>query len=362
MGFKAGMTHIMRNLNKPGSKRHKKNVVEGTTVIECPPMKAVGVVGYEETVHGLRAVSTVWSKAVVKSKTFKRRLYKNWTSQSNQKKAFAKYAALPEDELADRWTQIKHRCKVVRIICHTNLDKLSSSNKQKKAHIMEIQVNGGDTAAKVAFCQKLMERDIRVTEVFKMNDLCDTIAVSKGRGTEGVVTRWGVTRLPRKTHRGLRKVACIGAWHPSRVSYSVARVGQNGYHHRTELHKKIYKVYQHEYDSEKPEDQKIDTTSCQTEKDLTKKGINPMGGWKHYGLVQNDYVMIKGSCPGCVKRPITLRKTLHAQSTTLATEEVTLEFIDTSSKFGHGRFQTASEKEKFMGPLKRQKNKRAGKA
>jgi large subunit ribosomal protein L3e len=40
---------------------------------------------------------------------------------------------------------------------------------------------------------------------------------------EGVVTRWGVTRLPRKTHRGLRKVACIGAWHPARVSFTVAR-------------------------------------------------------------------------------------------------------------------------------------------
>ena len=65
---------------------------------------------------------------------------------------------------------------------------------------------------------------------------------NKGKGYEGVVTRWGVTRLPRKTHRGLRKVACIGAWHPARVSFTVARAGQNGYHHRTELNKKIYKV------------------------------------------------------------------------------------------------------------------------
>ena len=58
----------------------------------------------------------------------------------------------------------------------------------------------------------------------------------------GGVTRWGVTRLPRKTHRGLRKVACIGAWHPARVSYTVARAGQNGYHHRTEINKKVYKI------------------------------------------------------------------------------------------------------------------------
>lgn len=49
------------------------------------------------------------------------------------------------------------------------------------------------------------------------------------------MTRWGVTRLPRKTHRGLRKVACIGSWHPARVGFSVARAGQHGYHHRTEV-------------------------------------------------------------------------------------------------------------------------------
>lgn len=69
--------------------------------------------------------------------------------------------------------------------------------------------------------------------------MIDTIAITKGRGTQGVITRWGITRLPRKTHRGLRKVACIGAWHPARVAWSVARSGQHGFHHRTEINKKV---------------------------------------------------------------------------------------------------------------------------
>lgn len=55
----------------------------------------------------------------------------------------------------------------------------------------------------------------------------------------GVTSRWHTKKLPRKTHRGLRKVACIGAWHPARVAFSVARAGQKGYHHRTELNKKV---------------------------------------------------------------------------------------------------------------------------
>lgn len=55
----------------------------------------------------------------------------------------------------------------------------------------------------------------------------------------GVTSRWHTKKLPRKTHRGLRKVACIGAWHPARVAFSVARAGQKGYHHRTEINKKV---------------------------------------------------------------------------------------------------------------------------
>lgn len=59
---------------------------------------------------------------------------------------------------------------------------------------------------------------------------------------KGVTSRWHTKKLPRKTHKGLRKVACIGAWHPSRVSFTVARAGQKGYHHRTEMNKKIYRI------------------------------------------------------------------------------------------------------------------------
>ena len=78
-----------------------------------------------------------------------------------------------------------------------------------------------------------------VDAVFTQNEMLDVIGVTKGRGYEGVTTRWGTTRLPRKSHRGLRKVACIGAWHPAKVQFSVARPGQNGFHHRTEMNKKV---------------------------------------------------------------------------------------------------------------------------
>ncbi|KAL0375930.1 UNVERIFIED_CONTAM: 60S ribosomal protein L3 [Sesamum calycinum] len=224
----------------------------------------------------------------------------------------------------------------------THIIRKMKGLKQKKAHLMEIQVNGGDVAKKVDYAYSFFEKQIPIDAVFQKDEMIDIIGVTKGKGYEGVVTRWGVTRLPRKTHRGLRKVACIGAWHPARVSFTVARAGQNGYHHRTEMNKKIYKLGKAGQESH----------SAMTEFDRTEKDITPMGGFPHYGVVKDDYLLIKGCCVGPKKRVVTLRQTLLNQTSRVALEEIKLKFVDTSSKFGHGRFQTTQEKAKFFGRLK----------
>ena len=82
---------------------------------------------------------------------------------------------------------------------------------------------------------------------------------------KGVTSRWGTRKLPRKTHKGLRKVACIGSWHPAHVKFSIARAGQKGFHHRTEVNKRIYRIG----DAKDPE-------NGSTKHDITKKRITPM--------------------------------------------------------------------------------------
>jgi len=340
IGYKAGMTHITRDVDKPGSKLHKKETCEAVTLIETPPMIVVGVTGYVKTQRGLRSLNTVWAEHL--SDEVKRRFYKNW--YKSKKKAFTKYVKKYTDgkkEIEAELEQLKKHCTVIRVLAHTQIRKLHLG--QKKAHLMEVQVNGGTTAEKVDFAYSMFEKSVSVDSVFQANEMIDTIAITKGGGTEGVVTRWGVTRLPRKTHRGLRKVACIGAWHPARVSWTVARAGQDGFHHRTEVNKKIYKI-----------GKKDDAAShgATTDYDVTEKGINPLGGFPHYGLIREDYIMVKGAIPGTKKRPITLRRTLLSQTSRNALEEVKLKFIDTASKFGHGRFQTAEEKLKTYGRTK----------
>jgi len=336
------MTHILRDMNKIGSKGHSKEVVEAVTVLEAPPMIVIGMVGYVETPQGLRALTTVWAEHL--NDEAKRRFYKNW--YKSKKKAFTRYVkkyAEGQKEINAELERIKQYCQVVRVIAHTQVRKIKVG--QKKSHIMEIQVNGGNIAAKVDFGVGLFEKNVPIDAVFAQNEMTDVIGVTKGRGFEGVITRWGVNRLPRKTHRGLRKVGVIGAWHPAKVQWSVPRAGQNGCHHRTEMNKKIFKIGKGIAGGA--------VNNATTEFDLTEKDINPVGGWPHYGLINEDYIILKGCIVGPKKRVITLRKPLFEQTQRNATEEITLKFIDTSSKFGHGRFQTIDEKNKFMGMRKK---------
>jgi len=337
MAYKAGMTHVVRDPERPGSKIHHKEVVDAVTILETPPMVVVGVVGYVATATGLRALTTVFAGHL--SDEVKRRFYKNW--YKCKQKAFTKYAKQYKESpesIEEQITRMKDQCQVIRVIAHTQIGKIGL--RQKKAHIMEVQVNGGSIADKVDYARGLFEKEVKIDDVFAKDENIDVLGATKGRGNEGVVTRWGVTRLPRKTHRGLRKVACIGAWHPARVGFTVARSGQNGYHHRTEVNKKIYRI-----------GKKGDKTSASTEADLSEKSITPMGGFPHYGVVNEDWIMIRGCCVGVKKRVVTLRKTLLHHSSRAQLEEINLKFIDTSSKFGHGRFQTFEEKAKFLGPL-----------
>jgi len=80
-------------------------------------------------------------------------------------------------------------------------------------------------------------------------------------------------------------------------------------------------------------------------------------GFPQYGIVKQDFVMLKGCVGGTRKRPITLRRSLITQTKRVAFEKIQLKFIDTSSKHGHGRFQTAEEKKNFMGVMKKDKLK-----
>ena len=81
-----------------------------------------------------------------------------------------------------------------------------------------------------------------------------------------------------------------------------------GYHQRTEFNKRILRIGQ---DGEE---------------------ITPAGGFLHYGLVKNPYVLIKGSIPGPVKRLVRIRPAVRQGEHTV--RQPTIEFVSVQSKQG----------------------------
>jgi large subunit ribosomal protein L3e len=331
MGYKAGMTHVVRYMEKrEGKKTIKKDIVEAVTVVETPPCKVVGMVGYIDTPRGLRAFSTVWAQNLPTGVL--RRFYKNYSAA--KKNAFKNYTKkYAEDANSKKHVnrdiqRITKFCSVVRVLVATQIEKVNL--RRKKCDLMEIQINGGSTKDKVTWAQSKFEGEVTVGEVFQNDEMVDTIAITRGKGTQGVIKRFGIARLPRKTRRGLRKVACIGAWHPSAVKWTVARTGNLGYFHRTHINQKIYRVGQGAI--------RGINNNASTEADAHTKNITPIGGFPHYGIVNEDFLLIKGGICGPRKRQVTIRKTLLPQTGSFANLKLEVKFIDTSSKIGHGKF------------------------
>ncbi len=50
---------------------------------------------------------------------------------------------------------------------------------------MEVQLNGGSVADKVAFAREHFEKEVPVTQVFAQDEMIDIIGVTKGHGFKG---------------------------------------------------------------------------------------------------------------------------------------------------------------------------------
>lgn len=61
MGYKAGMTTIVRDLDRPGAKLHKKEIVEAVTVIETPPVRDLAPIPFMACADPYTIVDCRWS-------------------------------------------------------------------------------------------------------------------------------------------------------------------------------------------------------------------------------------------------------------------------------------------------------------
>ncbi|OBZ76693.1 60S ribosomal protein L3 [Grifola frondosa] len=330
MGYKAGMTHVVRDLDRPGSKMHKREVVEAVTVIETPPMVVVGVVGYVETPRGLRTLTTVWASHL--SDELKRRFYKNW--YRSKKKAFTRYAK----KHAEGWRQVYcPRTRAYPEILHcgscprTHPDPQDRSQPEE-GHLMEIQVNGGSVADKVEFAHGLFEKPVEVGTVFEQDEVIDVIAVTKGHGFEGVTHRWGTKScLERRTKVSARLlVSVLGILRRSCSRWLVL----------------VKTVITTELSlTRRSTALVLALTRATLRLSMTSRRRSSRPWWFPPLRYREERLLdAQGFYPGyqeaCHHHP----KVTYGPHLSPDLEKVQLKFIDTSSKFGHGSFQTAEEK------------------
>ena len=106
----------------------------------------------------------------------------------SKKKAFTKTSKKWADEggkkeIEKDLAKMKKYCKVIRVLAHTQIKQLKK--RQKKAHLMEIQVNGGNVAAKIDWARENLEKKVPVKSVFTQDEMIDVIGVTKGKGMKG---------------------------------------------------------------------------------------------------------------------------------------------------------------------------------
>ena len=92
--------------------------------------------------------------------------------------------------------EMKRYCKVIRVIVHTQMKMLNQ--RQKKAHITEIQLNGGSIADKVDWARDHLEKQVDISNVLSRNERIDCNGITKGKWFAGMISRWHTKKLKRK--------------------------------------------------------------------------------------------------------------------------------------------------------------------
>lgn len=176
----------------------------------------------------------------------------------------------------------------VRAIAST-IPVLSGFGK-KKPEIIEVKIGGGGVDEVVKYGEAILGGLVTARDVFTEGQFIDVIGVTKGKGFQGVVKRFGVKELPRwhKHRKGSRK---IGSRSPAFGTMSEPpQAGQMGFHRRTDYNKRVLKIGENGLEA------------------------TPSGGFLGYGLVYGPYLMVKGTVFGPSKRLLILRHPVRPPS------------------------------------------------
>ena len=298
------MTHALVVDGRAKSTTSGLEVQVPVTVVEVPPMKIAAVRFYENSILGLKTAGEVWSNDLDKLLSKRLCVPKNRGESEGEaaENARAKYS----EESFARYDGLD--IEDVRVLAYTQ-PKMVSGVPKKVPDIMELRIGGGTIDERVAFAKSILGTEVSFDSFVAEGALIDVIAVTKGKGFQGVTKRWGVKLLSHRNSKHRRGIGNLGPKRPGYVRSTVPGSGQMGYHQRTEFNKKVMKV------------------------GTDGSEVTPKGGFLNYGEVRNTYVLVHGSVPGPTKRLIRFRDATRAPKKG-STEAVDVTYVSTDSKQG----------------------------
>ncbi|MBI2137690.1 50S ribosomal protein L3 [Candidatus Woesearchaeota archaeon] len=287
-GYKVGMTHIFVADNRPNSMTKGKSVLLPATIIECPPLKVASVRFYRSSPYGSSVAREVF---VSRDKNLARRVLLP-----------KKDALVQLDEVAKELGSFSD----LRLNVYTQ-PHLSSVGKVKP-ELFEIALGGKSVEEKFNYAKSIVGREIPVADVLREGQQVDVYAVSKGKGVQGPVKRFGVSLRSHKSEKGVRGPANVGSWTGNR-SWTVAHAGRMGFHSRVERNKWLLKL------GSKPDE------------------INAKGGFVNYGVVRSSYILLRGSLPGHARRLVRLTPSRYPNHR-LPVQAPSIDYVSLESRQG----------------------------
>ncbi len=265
-GYKVGMTHLMITDNRSTTKTKGETISCPATIIECPSIKVASVRFYKNSYYGIRPITQIMSE--------------------NLDKDLSRIISLPKKQ--EKKIDDVKEFDDITLVVYTQ-PKLTNIGK-KKPEIFELAI-GGKKEEKLAYAKEKLGKGISIDELFKEGEQLDIHSITKGKGFQGPVKRFGITLKAKKSEKAKRNPGSLGGWKgQGHVMYRIAHAGQMGYHQRTEYNKHLLRI------SKDP------------------KEVEQKGGFLRYGIIKNQYIIVRGSIPGPKKRLIKLTHAIRKSS------------------------------------------------
>lgn len=281
-GYKAGMTHIVVIDNRKTSPTKGRKIVIPATILETPEIKVFGVRFYKKSPKGMKSIGEIRTENLDKNLARKIRVPKKKKDEKKEKEQ-------------KEWPEFDY----LTLLCHTK------PTFKKTPEVFEVPV-GGTADEQKNFASEHLGKELKASDVVSVGEQIDVISITKAKGFQGPVKRFGVRLLQHKSAKTRRKAGSMGPWNPNIITPHTPQAGQMGFHQRVEFNKWLLAAGE-------------------------GKDITPKGDFPHYGKVKTTYVMVSGSVPGQKKRLVFMRKALRPNKRT-PKQVPDIEYVSKESK------------------------------